>query len=312
MVTPRSLIPRLPSSFRFRVPLAVLLGSIGLTALAVVDAQRAVHSQRAVTERALREYATFAAWSYGQHLNEAFTTLAREAIGAVNHGDNMHTSPRVPPARDLAHYLPWDPTCMCHRARSGPNPETFFAFRIGSDSLDVGINSRPAQAEGWEVDRPLPAPLTPGLIGPYTPEERRWVVDSLTRRIRASRQPDHGYSLVVGDVDGKPRIVTYTLMPTSWGDTMVYGARYSVTDFAHILGGVLDGNGARRRGPAGTGGPGLAGRVHGCTRGCRRTICGGSIYPQLALFEVGNCRFDIACRRRGASHSHEGPVPLAS
>jgi signal transduction histidine kinase len=243
VVTSRSLIPRLPSSFRFRVPLAVLLGSIGLTALAVVDAQRAVHSQRAVTERALREYATFAAWSYGQHLNEAFTTLAREAIGAVNHGDNMHTSPHVPPARDLAHYLPWDPTCMCHRARSGPNPETFFAFRIGSDSLDVGINSHPAQAEGWEVDRPLPAPLTPGVIGPYTPEERRWVVDSLTRRIRASRQPDHGYSLVVGDVDGKPRIVTYTLMPTSWGDTMVYGARYSVTDFAHILGGVLDGNG---------------------------------------------------------------------
>src|SRR5205085_3480103 len=95
----------LPSSFRFRVPLIVLLASIGLTALAVVDAQRAVRSQQAVTQRALREYATFAAWSYAQHLNELLASLLRESLGAVNHGDNMHTSRRVPAARDLAHYL---------------------------------------------------------------------------------------------------------------------------------------------------------------------------------------------------------------
>src|ERR671929_1016980 len=106
---------RLPSSFRFRVPLIVLLASIGLTALAVVDAQRAVRSQQAVTQRALREYATFAAWSYAQHLDDALTTLLRESLGAVNHGDDMHTNPRVPDASDLAHYLPWDAPCMCHR-----------------------------------------------------------------------------------------------------------------------------------------------------------------------------------------------------
>ena len=80
----------LPSSFRFRVPLIVLLASIGLTALAVVDAQRAVRSQQAVTQRALREYATFAAWSSAQHLKEVLGALLRESLGAVNHGDNMH------------------------------------------------------------------------------------------------------------------------------------------------------------------------------------------------------------------------------
>ena len=234
---------QLPSSLRFRVPLVVLLASIGLTALAVVDAQRTVKMQQEVTRRALREYATFAAWSYGQHLNEALGLLSREALGAVNHGDNLHTGPRVPQARDLAHYLPWDESCMCHRTRSGPSPESFFAFRVGADSLDVGVNSHPARDEGWEVDRPLPAPLTPGIVGYYTRAERQWVVDSLTRRIRAAREPDHGYSLVVGDVDGSPKVVTYTLMPTSWGDTIVYGARYSLTAFAHVLGGVLDGNG---------------------------------------------------------------------
>jgi signal transduction histidine kinase len=234
---------QLPSSLRFRVPLVVLLASIGLTTLAVVDAQRSVKTQQEVTRRALREYATFAAWSYGQHLDEALGLLSREALGAVNHGDNLHTGPRVPQARDLAHYLPWDSTCMCHRTRSGPSPESFFAFRVGSEALDVGVNSHPMQDEGWEVDRPLPAPLTPGVVGYYTSAEREWVIDSLTRRIRGAAEPDHGYSLVVGYVEGKPKIVTYTLMPTSWGDTMVYGARYSQTAFAHVLGGVLDGNG---------------------------------------------------------------------
>ncbi|HZI42664.1 MAG TPA: hypothetical protein VFD67_13195, partial [Gemmatimonadaceae bacterium] len=142
--------PQLPSSFRFRIPLAVLLASIGLTALAVVDAQRAVRSQQEVTERALREYATFAAWSYAQHLDGVLTNFLRESLGAVNHGDGMHTSPRIPAARELAHYLPWDANCMCHRARSGPNPSTFFALKIGSDRLDVGLNTHPDPTHGWE------------------------------------------------------------------------------------------------------------------------------------------------------------------
>src|SRR3982751_974045 len=99
---------RLPPALRFRIPLLVLLASIGLTSIAVVDAQRFARSQQGVTQRALKEYATFAAWSYGQHLNEVLTTMLRESLGAVNHGENLHTSPNVPPARDLAHYLPFD------------------------------------------------------------------------------------------------------------------------------------------------------------------------------------------------------------
>jgi len=234
---------QLPSSFRFRVPLFVLLASIGLTALAVVDAQRAVRSHQAVAQRALREYATFAAWSYVQHLSEVLNNVAREALGAVNHGDNLHTAPRVPLARDLAHYLPWDEACYCHRPRNGPNPSTFFAMRVGSDSLDVALNSHTDPREGWEVDRPLPVPLAPGFAGDYSPATRRWLVDTLTRNIRASGPSNRGYTLVVGETREEPVVVVYTLMPTSWGDTMVYGARYSQTATARVLGGVLDGNG---------------------------------------------------------------------
>jgi len=221
----------------------VLLASIGLTALAVVDAQRAVRSQQAVTQRALREYATFAAWSYAQHLNEVLTTLLRESLGAVNHGDDMHTSPRVPAARDLAHYLPWDAVCMCHRARSGPNPSTFFALKIGDDRLDVGLNTHADPMHGWEVDRPMPEPLAMGFVGDYSRAEKKWLVDTLTRRIRRAGQPDHGYTLVVGETSEGPLLAAYTLMPTSWGDTMVYGARYSTKALSAMLSQVLDGNG---------------------------------------------------------------------
>ena len=233
----------LPSSFRFRVPLIVLLASIGLTALAVVDAQRAVRTQQAVTQRALREYATFAAWSYAQHLNEVLAALLRESLGAVNHGDNMHTSPRIPEARELAHYLPWDMQCMCHRARNGPNPSTFFAMRIGTDRLDVGLNTHNDPMDGWEVDRPMPQPLAPAFSGDYSPNEKRWLVDTLTRRIRHAGQIDHGYTLVVGETGDGPLFAGYTLMPTAWGDTMVYGARYSTQTLSQLLSGVLDGNG---------------------------------------------------------------------
>ena len=62
---------------RFRWPLILLLASIGLTAFAAFEAQRAVKSQDVLAERALKEYASFAVWSYAQHLNDTFNLLER-------------------------------------------------------------------------------------------------------------------------------------------------------------------------------------------------------------------------------------------
>jgi signal transduction histidine kinase len=256
---PRWHLPSLVESLRvrrLRWPLVVLLASIGITAIAAVEAQRAVRSQTAIAERALHDYASFAAWSYAQHLVDTLALLEREAIGAVNHGDNMHTSPGIPSARSLAHYLPWDDRCMCHRARTGPNPEAYFGIKVGNKDLDAGVNTHPDAEEGWEVDRPMSAemtmsPMSGSMSAPmpsptdrlYSPAERDWLVDSLTRRVRQLGQPDHGFTLLVARIDNAPHIFTYTLMPTSWGDTMIYGARYSIKSFTRVLEGVLDGNG---------------------------------------------------------------------
>ena len=230
---------------RFRWPLLVLLASIGLTAVAAFEAQRAVRSQKAMAERALKEYASFAVWSYAQHLSDTFNLIEREAIGAVNHGTGMHSNPRVPPARDLAHYLPYDEGCMCHHSRFGPNPEAFLSVKLGSNNVDVGVNHHPDGEEGWEVDRPMPMEMRMPMMADRlsSPEEQAWMLDSLVRRIRRLGEVDHGFTLVVANIENAPRIYAYTLMPTSWGDTMVYAARYSKAALTRLLEGVLDGNG---------------------------------------------------------------------
>jgi len=230
---------------RFRWPLFVLLASIGLTALAAVEAQRTVRSQGALSERALREYASFAVWSYAQHLADTLNVIEREAIGAVNHGANMHNNPSVPEARSLAHYLPWDDACQCHHARIGPEPEAFLAIKIGSRDVDIGVNTHPDGEGGWEVDRPMPMSMPMPVMNNRlsSPGEQRWLVDSLVRRIRRLGEVDHGFSLAIANVDNRTRVFAYTLMPTSWGDTMVYVARYTKASLVRLLEGVLDGNG---------------------------------------------------------------------
>jgi signal transduction histidine kinase len=74
-------------------------------------------------------------------------------------------------------------------------------------------------------------------------QEQAWLIDSLVRRVRTLGQVDHGFSLVVGNIEKAPHIFTYTLMPTAWGDTMLYAARYSKASFVGLLEGVLDGTG---------------------------------------------------------------------
>jgi signal transduction histidine kinase len=231
------------TSLRLRWPLLILLVSIGLTAAAAFDAQRAMRGQDKVVTRALSEFANFASWSYGQHLQELLAGASREALGAVNHGDNLHTGRNIPPAEELVHYLPYNERCHCHQTRRGPLPAGFFAIRLGVDSLDVAINTHPNPSEGWEVDRPLPEPLQPGAKIGYTRAERRWIVDTLTRQARFSPPPDHGFALVVGRFEGQPRILSYTLMPMAIGDTMVYAAEYRTAALSDMLSGVLDGKG---------------------------------------------------------------------
>ena len=238
-MTPRA-SKSLASALRFGWPSMLLAVSIGLTTVGIVEATRAVRSQSRVVAGVVQDYSRVASWSYRQHLSESMRGALREVLGAVNHGDGLHMNPRIPEARELAHYMPFNPACDCHRPNNGPNPAMFFGFTLGTDTLGLGVNTHPEPAEGWEVDRPMPLHVGNRLVD-YSPIERRWINDTLTQQIRRGRGNDR-FNFVVGRLDGAPRFLAYTLMPTYRGDTIVYGAEYSHDDVTHAMADVLYGS----------------------------------------------------------------------
>jgi signal transduction histidine kinase len=243
-------MPRRVSFASARWPLALLLASIALTAVAVINAQRTLRSNRALAEGALRDYASFGVWSYQQHLRVALEQAVHEALGAVNHGDEMHTSPNVPWAEELAHYLPWDDRCACHRTRRGPTPAAFYAFRIGDDSLDVALSQFAEPHHGWLTDEgDFHRERVPGLryaaerpLGP-SGEERAWIHETLAGTIREGVPTQRRFGIVAGEWRGAARLLAYTLMPTTRGDTLVYATEYRPADVEALLARTLEAEG---------------------------------------------------------------------
>lgn len=233
------------SPLHVKWPLLVLMASIGLTAFAAFDAQRAVRGQNAVVDRAVREFSSFAAWSYSEHLTQQLSGAAVEVVGAVNHGGNMHTNPHVPFAHELVHYLPNDIRCDCHRALAGPSPSSFFGFKLGTRDVGTAQNRYSVPTEGWRVE---PMPGTEMAMMMSMPADRhdaadQWIADTLNYRARAVNRDEHGYGIFLAKHGGRTIPITFTLMPTEWGDTMVYGVEYTPEAFTGMLAGVLDDKG---------------------------------------------------------------------
>jgi len=218
----------------------ILLLSIGLTAFAAFDAQRAVRSQHSIAVRALREYASFAAWSYAQHVSLRLDEVGREVLGAVNHGDAMHMSPQIPPASHLSGYIRWDTACNCHRTLAGPSPDAFFALDLRSGDVNDDFNAAVTNGAPTNFYRSTNQPSSADAIAVASPPFRQWITDSLATRDRTHADLKRGFGFVVAMRPTDPRIVSYTLMPTAWGDTIVYGAVYSHAAFTRILAAALD------------------------------------------------------------------------
>jgi signal transduction histidine kinase len=225
------------SSLRFpplRWTTLLLAASIALTTIGVVESSRAVRSQRAVAEHALRDYAGFAAWSYQQHLRDRLGRATEEVLGAFNHGHDVHRGPNTPPVQSMAHYIPFDQLCQCHQPQRGPSPFAFVAFKIGTDTLGVALNAHPKPEEGWEVDRGVPIPMIVEGERRYPPDVRRWINDTITQQVRA-RHDVGRFPVIVAPRGPVRRYFTYPVMPRIAGDTIIYGAEYEAEAFEKIL-----------------------------------------------------------------------------
>ena len=140
----------------------------------------------------------------------------------------------------LPEYLQWDARCYCHHTMLGPNPVMFFGYVLGSDTLGVARNTHPHPVEGWEVDRPMPVEMKGITRVQYTAAERQWINDTLTKQIRNGKGKENGrFPIVLARYDSMPRLLVYTLMPTTWGDTLVYGAEYARAALTKVLADVM-------------------------------------------------------------------------
>ena len=215
----------------------LLVGGLACVLIILVQSYRLQRSNWTVVERALRDYSTFAAWSYGQHLTAHIRESVDELLGAVNHGDGLHTNPRIPDARDMGHFIPTNEACNCHRPLNGPMPLRYYAFTLGSDTLSVGVNLAGPSVPGWLADpndtRSVPVPTFR-----IAPDENQWLHALLTNVARGPRT-DWGYHVIIERRGDVLRFLGARTMPTQWGDTIVYAFEYPTASLDSIFTSVL-------------------------------------------------------------------------
>ena len=215
----------------------LLVGGLASAIIILVQVYRLQRSNWSVVERALRDYSTFAAWSYGQHLTSRLRESVDELLGAVNHGDGMHTSPRIPDAREMGHFIPTDVECNCHRPDHGPMPLRYLAFTLGSDTLAVGRNLAGPSVTGWLADpEDARAIQVPAFDVP--PDEVRWL-NNLLSNVARGPGSEWGYHVIIERRDNRLRFLAARSMPTQWGDTVVYAFEYPPASLDSIFHSVL-------------------------------------------------------------------------
>ncbi|HMV31991.1 MAG TPA: HAMP domain-containing sensor histidine kinase [Gemmatimonadales bacterium] len=175
-----------------RWPLALLTASLGLVILATVVAGLSTRKHGATTVQLLRDYAAFAAWSYSQRIAEDLGEGAWFTLNPIQHSA-PHRQREMPAASDLVGYRAGNlDRCRCD---GGVSPSSYFRFRLGSDTVETA-GAPLAGTDHAALLRDLPAVL----------------------RRKGIRVPPTGFVALAPD-----GLAAYGLMPTEWGDTMVYG-----------------------------------------------------------------------------------------
>jgi signal transduction histidine kinase len=224
---PRSRV-RLPGR-QFSWPLVLLLASVAVTAVAAFNAQRAVYSHQRTASRLLRDYASFTAWTSQQQVVGVLEGAVMASLQYIMHGREGHTRQRngpAPNADDLWRYYGNNDRfmtrfCTPKRCPESFPPSVYFGFTLGADTLRVAPRAATPEADAWLEVAPE--------------SERRWLVDSLTTHIRTVHDPEENYEVLVSPRFGTGRMIAYALMPTDWGDTVVYGVELGAQTSRHIF-----------------------------------------------------------------------------
>jgi signal transduction histidine kinase len=214
---------------RFSWPLALLLASVGVTAVAAVNAQRAVWSHQRTASRLLRDYASFTAWTSQRKIEAGLDGAVMASLQYIMHGRELHDFKRNGPrpnAEDLWGYYTNNDRfrtrfCTSKRCPESFPPSVYFGFTVGAETLQVAPRAAVPEADAWLEVAPE--------------SDKRWLVDSITTHIRKVHDHDENYEVLVSPRFGTGRMIAYALMPTVAGDTMVFGVEFGAKTSQHIF-----------------------------------------------------------------------------
>ncbi|MEP6762903.1 MAG: HAMP domain-containing sensor histidine kinase [Gemmatimonadaceae bacterium] len=221
----------------------LLVAALACVALILADAFRAANSSHRVAERAIRDYASFAAWSYREHLTTAIRLGVDELLSPVNHGDALHNLRGIPDVDDMAKYMPWNAACDCHRPKRGPMPLRYVGFKLGSDTTKIGPNhtSKSSERPTPEMVMAIAAQETrPKEIIRISSAESHWINGLLTAVAHRKPRSTWGYDLTIAHRDSSTQIFASRLMAMDTGDTILYAVEYSKQALDSVLGAVLN------------------------------------------------------------------------
>ncbi len=172
--------PRAPQRrMTFLVVLLVL--SLGLTAVLAYQAQDAARSHRATAERALHDYASFAALEFSVNSKEGIYANISEMLHRPDVSASYHHGPRSYDS------LPPLSAASSHCAL-GPADTLPFYFQIE-----------------------LRAPRIIGGLGCAPPALRSWLADTVSRHAHAYYKPTWDQAYIIARVLGEPELVSYVV-----------------------------------------------------------------------------------------------------
>ncbi len=203
---------------------------------------RTVRSQETVADSALRDYAHFATWSYQQYLRDQLGRAAKEVLGPVYHGHYVHTVRHVPAAGEIASYLPWDAACRCRRAETGYTPRAYYAWTLGANAVTVARNVFADPDRGWRSDSVVRhrTARSAHAADDGAVLDGQLVRDTIVALVRSGYRSDWGFTYIVPARRPDATVLLYTLMPTAWGDTVVYAAAMGSRAVAGLLADAFD------------------------------------------------------------------------
>jgi signal transduction histidine kinase len=192
-----NVLSRSPARPRRGIPtLAILLAALAVVSALVLQAFRAEQDQRATADRALREYAGFAAWEFASNMKEEMWLAMTELLRPAEQLEPPQPGAALPSPVMLvaqSHHI-----AKCKDCSSEIPASYYFRLDLNDSALTTVLGDGTVAREPERL-------------------ERQWLRDTITRHATDVFRPNWRVATVVGAVDGRRLTVSYTVVRDTLG-----------------------------------------------------------------------------------------------